>query len=442
MNHTSNPDRQIALYTKAAIVTALVLLMMIPMLMINSLVRERAERQQEATDEVSTKWGGAQTVTGPIVSIPYLHYASKSTTTPQRRYFHILPDKLKVNGELLPEKRNRNLFDVIVYNSSVAVTGSFSNLTMDTPNIPVENILFDEAFVTVGITDLRGIDEQVMLKWNGETKAFLSGVESADVVRSGISTPITLSPNDPTAPKTYEFAFNLSLKGSQQLHFVPVGKQTDVSFTSPWRDPQFEGSFLPVSREVNKHGFTARWKVQDLNRSFPQRWNDRHTDLSSAAFGINLITPVDGYMKTHRAVKYAVLFVGLTFMLFFFLELKTNLMIHPLQYVLIGLALCLFYLLLLSISEHLGYNAAYTIASLMTIGLIGFYADGVLKERKFSMLVTGTLVILYSFIFTVIQLQDYSLLMGSLGLFFTLAAVMYFSRNINWYKRDELAMQR
>lgn len=443
MNDPETSNSQRNLYTKAGIVTALVLLMMLPMLMIKSLVRERAERQQEAIDEVSGKWGGAQTVTGPVVSIPYLVYPTKSSQ-PQRKYIHILPDQLKVNGELLPQKRNRNLFDVVVYNSRVAISGSFSNLLADMPQVPRENILFNEAFVTVGITDLRGIDEQVLLKWNGETKRFDSSVESSDVVTSGISTRVNLLSTNPdtAAPTTYDFAFSLSLKGSQLLHFVPVGKQTDVTFTSPWRDPSFEGTFLPVSREVSKNGFDARWKVQDLNRPFPQRWLNKEARLENASFGINLLMPVDGYMKTHRAIKYAVLFVGLTFLLFFFLELKTNVMIHPLQYALVGLALCLFYMLLLSISEHLGYNAAYTIASLMTIGLIGFYADGVLKERKFSMLVTGTLIILYTFIFTVIQLQDYSLLMGSLGLFFTLAMVMYFSRNVNWYKRDDFVLQR
>ena len=263
------------------------------------------------------------------------------------------------------------------------------------------------------------------------------------MVPTGISTRVNLLSTNPDQPvQTYDFAFNLSLRGSQLLHFVPVGKQTDVTFSSPWRDPSFEGKFLPVNRDVNKHGFHARWKVQDLNRSFPQRWVDKQATLYDAAFGVNLLMPVDGYMKTHRAIKYAVLFVGLTFLLFFFLELKTNVMIHPLQYALVGFALTLFYLLLLSISEHLGYNAAYAIASFMTIGLIGFYADGVLKERKFSVLVTGTLIILYLFIFTVIQLQDYSLLMGSLGLFFTLAAVMYFSRTVNWYKRDDMLLQR
>jgi inner membrane protein len=304
------------------------------------------------------------------------------------------------------------------------------------PLVPRENILFDEAFVTVGLSDLRGLDDQVILKWNNETTPFNPGVETNDITKSGISTRVKL--NSETGNDAYNFSFDIALKGSQTFYISPVGKQTDVKFHSKWVDPSFEGAFLPDDRQVDKNGFNAIWKVQDVNRPFPQRWLGPHQKLSEAAFGVNLLLPVDGYMQTHRAIKYAILFVGLSFLIFFFLELKINIMIHPLQYILIGLALCLFYLLLLSISEHLGYNTAYAIASVMTIGLIGFYSDSVLKQRRFSALVTGTLVILYGFIFTIIQLQDYSLLMGSVGLFFTLAAAMYFSRNINWYRTGEL----
>ena len=233
---------------------------------------------------------------------------------------------------------------------------------------------------------------------------------------------------------TKPFNFNVKLKGSEYINFVPVGKVTDIELSSDWNNPSFDGPFLPDSREIDDDGFTAHWNVLHLNRNYPQAWIGAQHKVKDSAFGVNLLIPVDSYQKSERSIKYAILFIGLTFLVFFFIEIINKKRVHPIQYILVGLALCLFYTLLLSISEHTSFNIAYGISTLLTIGLISTYTKTVLKSNALTGLMGGILIILYLFIFIIIQLQDYALLMGSIGLFIILGLVMYFSRKIDWYQ--------
>jgi inner membrane protein len=298
-------------------------------------------------------------------------------------------------------------------------------------NIAEQNILWNEAFVSIGITDLRGIEDAIDFNWNGEKYSFNSGLESKDVLLSGINTKIKIEHGD-SANANNEFEFNLNLKGSEYVYFSPIGKTTEVNISSPWTTPSFDGAFLPDKRNIDDKGFTAYWRVLHLNRNFPQQWTNNQHNIDGSAFGINLKIPTDSYTKTDRSIKYSILFITLTFMIFYFLELLNNKYIHAVQYLLVGFALCIFYVLLLSISEHIPYNFAYVIASTMTIGLISWYTAGVLKDKKLSFMVAGNLTLLYGFIFTLIQLEDYALLMGSFGLFTILSIVMFYSRKIDW----------
>lgn len=418
---------------KALIIAGLMVFLLIPTVLINNLVSERQLRQDEAFKEVSSKWAETQTLAGPFVTIPYVEYVKDSSNTVKkiRQYIHLLPDQLIIDGTISPEKRYRGIFEIVVYNSNLNFKGSFSNLTSFNIDVPRANILFDQAFVSFGITDLRGIKENVQLHWNNETKNFNSGVETSDIIQSGINIPIQLNAAD-TLNTISNFSFNLNLNGSQFLYFTPVGKETIVNITSNWKTPSFSGSFLPDKRKIGDTGFNASWKVLHLNRNFPQIWRNSEYEINTSAFGISLIVPVDNYTKTDRSIKYAILIIGLTFLTFFFLELINNKPVHPLQYILVGFALCVFYILLLSISEHINYNLAYLIASVMTIALISWYSASILKDKKLAALVTGDLVILYGFIFCIIQLEDYALLMGSFGLFIILAVVMHFSKKIDW----------
>lgn len=405
--------------------------------MIESLIHEREMTQRTAIREVSSKWGEEQTLTGPIVTIPYYRYIkqiSKKDSTEKivqiKEHAHFLPNNLDNKGRISPEKRYRGIYEIVVYNSKLDFSGSFDNLSFKDLDVPVKNILFDKALISIGISDLRGIEEQINLTWNNDSLSFNPGTVTNDVLSTGINSRIPLENIDSSS---YNFSFSLDLKGSQTLYFVPVGKVTNVEMNSAWNNPSFNGAFLPDSREINESGFTASWNVLHLNRNFPQSWIGNEHRISASSFGVDLLLPVDNYQKSIRSIKYAILFIALTFMVFFFVEILNKVFIHPIQYILVGLALIIFYTLLLSFSEHMKYNVSFIVAALSTLALIGGYVKAILKSMHLTILVSSVLLILYAFIFVIIQLQDYSLLIGSIGLFIILGLVMYFSRKIDWY---------
>lgn len=425
------------IYFKIGAIIIIVVLLLIPTSMIKSLIRERERTQEKAIYEVSSKWGEEQTLTGPFITIPYDRYIkqySKKDSTDKiikvKEYIHLLPTELVVNGNINPERRYRGIYEIVVYNSQLSIAGSFNKMTYTDLDIPIRDIHFDKATLSLGISDLRGIEKQVSIKWNDEKYSFNPGTVTNDIIESGINTQISIQGNDSSA---YEFSLNLDLKGSQKLYFVPVGEITDVTITSEWNNPSFNGAFLPDDRDVSETGFSANWNILHLNRNFPQKWTGSNNRTNEAAFGIDLLLPVDSYQKSMRSIKYALLFICFTFIVFFFVEVLKKVFIHPIQYILVGIALVVFYTLLLSISEHLTYNFAFIISALSTLILIVGYVKAILKSNQLTFLIAGILSILYAFIFVIIQLQDYALLIGSIGIFIILALVMYFSRKIDWY---------
>ncbi|HKL14294.1 MAG TPA: cell envelope integrity protein CreD, partial [Balneolaceae bacterium] len=234
--------------------------------------------------------------------------------------------------------------------------------------------------------------------------------------------------------QAYSFAFELVLNGSTGLLFSPVGEETSVQLESDWTNPSFAGSFLPAVREVNDDGFQSEWKVLHLNRNFPQQWNGANKEVASTTFGVDLLLPVDEYQKTMRTAKYAIMFIALTFLTFFMIELLSGSVIHPVQYLLTGFALLIFYTLLLSISEYIAFGLAYLIAAAAIISLITVYSFSVLPDKRKTGIVFGVLTLLYGYLYILLQLQDYALLMGSIGLFTVLASVMYLTRQIDWFE--------
>lgn len=419
---------------KSIVIIILVVLLIIPTLIINSLIYERKSRQAEAVEEVSGKWALNQTLTGPVLSIPYseLMKDNSGKVYKQTKHLHVLPDYLKINGALFPEKRHRGIYEVAVYSSRIKIEGHFSDLKNLLPEIPNENFYLNQAFLSIGISDMRGIEENIAIQLKDSVHQFNSGVPCKDIVESGISTPINLSEIDSATNQKLNFQLNIDLKGSEKIEFTPIGKETEVTLTSTWKSPSFDGNFLPDKRNVTDSGFTAYWKVLHLNRNYPQRWANDAYNVHNANFGLKLMVPTDNYLKSDRAIKYALLFISLTFLIYFFMELLNGIYIHPFQYILIGFALSLFYILLISISEHLNFNTAYVISTVMTITLIYWYSKSVLKENKLALLVGSTLFILYAFIFIIIQMEDFALLIGSLGLFVILTIVMHYSKKIDW----------
>ncbi len=428
-------------YLKLAAIIIIALLLQIPTAMIKSLIFEREETQRQAIHEVSSKWGHEQTITGPFITIPFLkqvkEYSDKDGSmklTTVKDYIHILPDELTIKGEIRPEKRERSIYEIVVYESILQVSGKFNKLNLESTDVPIDQIQFDKAFLTIGISDLRGIKNQIELDWNMQSVVFNPGLETNHLVSSGLQSNVTMNYADSA---DYSFSFNLNLKGSQFLYFTPVGKTTNIQLTSKWPNPSFNGAFLPDTRTTDDTGFAAQWQVLHLNRNYPQTWIGSKHSLTESAFGVDLLLPVDNYQKSYRSIRYAILFIGFTFLVFFFIEVLNKVFIHPIQYILVGIALVVFYTLLLSTSEYLTFNSAFILSAIATLLLIAGYVKAILRSNQITFLISGILTILYSFIFVIIQLQDYALLIGSIGIFIILGLVMYFSRKIDWYNLNQ-----
>ncbi len=413
------------------IVAFLTLILLIPSFLIQFLISEREERSESVADEISQKWGQEQTITGPVISIPYKYHFEMNDKVEQIiRYAHFLPDNLDIKGSIASEVRYRGIYKAIVYQSNLTISGSFSSPNLNSLSIPPEDFMTDDAFVSVGISDMTGIKEFININWNSRNYIANPGIETDDVIESGIS----FSPNLEAGNQKYDFTFDLILNGSSDLLFSPVGKQTNIQLSSNWPTPSFTGDFLPNAREVHSSGFSSEWEVLHLNRNFPQQWLGPNQRVSESAFGVGLLLPVDEYQKTMRTAKYSIMFISLTFLTFFMFELLSKKVIHPVQYLLIGFAILIFYTLLLSVSEYLLFQSAYLLASAAIIILITIYSYSILSDKFKTGIIFGVLVILYGYLYILMQLQDYALLMGSIGLFIVLAAVMYLTRRIDWFE--------
>jgi inner membrane protein len=457
-----------SVFIKLLAIGFLTLILLIPQSWIESLIRERQYRASSVVNEITSKWSGPQTLAGPVLVVPFTNRERidkgkngiEVREWKQDAYF--LPEQLEVKGNVTPQVLHRGLFDAAVYESVINLNANFTKPDFKKLGVAGNDIHWSEARLVYCLTDLRGISDNPVFM-NG--KAALTGEPSNQI---GFSTPeatvasfsnddVGVDPYQPAVAATpsrtgivtalpwqNEADFNgavtakLNLKGSSLLYFVPVGKTTDVSLEGPWANPSFDGEFLPEDRQITDKGFSARWKVLHYNRPFAQEWTGTDTQLSGASFGTRLLIPVDQYQKSIRTAKYGILIILLTFVSLFLVEIIRNIRIHAFQYLLIGAALIIYYTLLLSLSEHLGYNMAYLIASCATVVLVSLYAASFLRKGGMIAFFGAILIFFYGFIFVIIQMQDYSLLLGSIGLFIVIALVMYFSRHVAWYKEEAI----
>lgn len=437
---------------KLFIIAFLMLILLIPITMIQSIINERKILRDNAINDISSKWGGSQVLGGPIISIPYRENIKNNETGEIKstlRYAHFLPEQLQIEGNVETEERKRGIYVVVLYNSKMRINGTFSKLDFNKLGIDVSKLEPDKAIVSIGISDLKGIREKVVIKFNGTEYPLDPGIPIHDIFKSGVSLPINIA----TTANTLTFDVALDFNGSQKLYFLPFGKETSVKIESKWKNPSFEGSFLPDNRTVSASGFKADWKVLHLNRNYAQQGvgsfintsdidvayaplgYNSPTNISSEAaeFGVRLLLPVDEYQKTTRSAKYSTIFVLLTFLVVFFSEILRGVRVHPIQYLLVGFAISLFYLLLLSISEHLLFNQAYLISCIAILALVAFYIFAIFRNITTTLIITTVLGILYGFFYTLLQLEEYALLLGSIGLLLILGGVMYLTRNIDWY---------
>jgi inner membrane protein len=421
---------------KGAVTAALIGILMIPTIFISDLVQERQSRNEAVVQEVDSRWALAQTLSGPYIFLPYKYNTTDASGKPLviSNHLLLLPENKQVAGKINHEIRDRSIYKVLLYRASLTDHGNFIfNLPKD---LTADQVQWGDARICFGISDFKGIEEKLVIQFKGTDNELSPGLPIGDTSDKGLSAPITLSSEDLGKPLNYQM--DIKIKGSKMLHFVPLGGNSHYTLTSDWPSPSFDGSNLPSERTVSKTGFAATWNFNKANLPFGTVLNDFKFDQSALAFGVTMIEPADQYAKTNRSIKYAILIIGLTFSLFFIIELMKRKPIHPVQYVLIGLALVIFYSLLLAISEFLAFDFAYLIASTATILLIGLYSKAHFRSWKSAGIFTGVLILLYGFIFVLIRLEDTALLVGSIGLFIILALTMYGSKKVNWYGTPEI----
>lgn len=420
---------------KFMVIGILSLLLLIPAGMIRSLIREREMRNQDASLEISESWSFSQTITGPFLSIPTEELITENELKVlERNTYHLLPDQLNIDGSVDPLEKKRGIFTAVVYNSNITISGHFTLTDDELTSIFNRKIQKEKAFLCIGLNDLRGIGNGSSVLLNGVPYEIMPGLHNRDLTDKGIHVPLDTELLQSNG--TLTFHISIELKGSSDLFITPVGKNTEVNIASSWPDPSFTGKFLPSDKKITSTGFDATWEVNYLNRNFPQSWYNSNHSLSESTFGVNFLIPVDHYQKSERSVKYAFMFIALTFLVFLLTEIILKTRIHPIQYLLVGFALIIFYTLLISLAEHVGFNIAYLISTIAVTTLVGGYMKGSTSSGKVGLISGLLLFFLYSFLFTTLQLQELSLLMGSVGLFLILTVIMIVSRKINWYRED------
>lgn len=431
---------------KMIMVGFLTLVLLIPLFFVQDLISERSQRKNEVTREVSNLWGSDILFYGPILKIPYTSYdnynvtdTKTGATTIQKKattnYAYFFPNELTNSSKVMKnESLKRGIFNPIVFTANMNFKGNFTSPDFAKLNISPENILWDKASIIVKTTNLKSIKSELKVEINNEKLSF-EPQNNDKTNYSLLSTSIfdykSLATND-----KINFNFNIVYNGSNSLKFVPIGKVTNVSIDSDWQSPSFEGTFASndTTKSISATGFHADWKVLDINRTFSQQYSNVLPDLDDYLFGVKLIETVDEYQQNERVSKYGFLVIGLTFLIFFLIQSISKINIHIFQYSMIGIALIMFYTLLISITEHSSFSLAYGISGIAVVVLISLYSVSILKNKKFPLFIATSLSVLYAFIFVIIQMEDYALLAGSIGLFFILAAVMYFSRKIDWSK--------
>lgn len=411
-------------------IALITVILMIPLAIIAELVNDRSVTRDETLSAIGNEWSEKQTLLGPVMIVPFTSDDPVSGRTVKHVFF--LPDTLSITGTMEPEIRYRGIYQTILYTADLTLQGIFPAADFERWAVEEKDIRWSEAFLAFGITDMRGVKEEILINWSDTTLTFESGMQEASILSpAGISTPVT-------ANASHEFSFRLKLDGNDELMFIPVGKSTRTDITSSWPSPSFRGAFLPDERTITEDGFSASWQILDLNRPFGQSWRSGVEDLLlGSAFGLSLYPPVDQYRKTQRSTRYGFLLIGLTLLAFFLIELRIGLRAHPFQYILVGLDLCLFFLMLLSLGEHMVFNSAYMLSGIATITLAALYAGAIYCSRRVGFLTAGILALLYTFIFMLLQLQDYALLAGSIGLFLLLALTMYLTRNFANLSKSE-----
>jgi inner membrane protein len=427
----TNQDRwHQSITLKLALLAFLGLLFLIPLQLIKEVIMERQSNGEKVIKEISDQWAAKQCFAGPVLNIPVKTIPTEKDEKSVTKIWHILPENLEIKGDIRPEIRYRGIYQAVVYDSDIEINGQL--ILPERESLKNYEVLWNEAYYTVGISDNRGLKGRIILKTDATELEAEPGVRDTDIFQSGISfiNPVL------TPGQRITLAMKFSLSGSSGLLLTPLGKTTIAHLQSGWPSPSFNGSFLPVKRNIDEKGFTADWEVTHLNRNFPQSWTGNAYHPMESSFGVDLFQPVDHYQKSWRSSRYGLLFIALTFLVLIFLEITGKEAIHIFHYFLVSLGLVLFFSLLNSLSEQVGFNLAYLISSAATILMISVFTRTLFREKKRALIVFGMLVILYSFIFILLTLNDFAYLAGNIGLFLLLSVVMMLSGKIRLFKTE------
>jgi inner membrane protein len=451
----ANPDRSGAISSTLAssqlvrvlVVGALVLALQIPILLIDGQIRARQATRDEAVAEVTGRWGGEQRIAGPILRVPWRERREEhgpTGVTFERVTVHhalFLPDELRVVSRAKGETRQRGIFDVPLYQADVELSGRFRAPDFGDWDVRPEDILWERAELLLSVADPHALRAQPTITWGKASVPFEPG---GPALGDG---PPSLRARLPQPHESGTVAFQVALRinGALRLAFAPLGESTQVELSSNWPHPSFEGRWLPVERTLAPNGFDARWEVSHLGRGYPQRWREGDVDLAvlrGAELGVGFLAPVDPYRMAERSVKYELLFLALPYLAIWLFEVLAGLRVHPIQYLFVGAALCLFYLLQLSLAEHLGFQLAYVLAAIACATLITLYARAILGAGRRAAVLGGLVAGLYAFLYLLLRDEDYALLLGTLGLFAALAVAMWLTRNVDWYALERAAPRR
>ncbi|WP_312745746.1 cell envelope integrity protein CreD [Sphingobacterium multivorum] len=458
---------------KLFVIFFLSLILLIPLALISDLIEERKNREQEVSDGITLNWGKDQVISSPVLAIPYretiplsAEKAEKSNLREELKWIFVLPKTSNIATDITPQYLSRGIYNAVVYNSNITLEGSFDKISLEKLEVPHEQIDWKGSKLIFGIQDFKGLGKRPSLIWDGNELTFDPDFNNLKLFIQNLVCPVSLGPQKTDS----RFKIKLNLKGSKSLNFLPLSDQTNIQAKGNWANPSFTGAFLPSKRNTETSNFSASWEIPSFSRKLPQQWtgdarpiyqfdnkvangnedNEQkaaqtaNTTLASAnnlldntdMITINFLPDINNYQKTTRVAKYGILVIILTFTSLLFTEVIKKKRIHIIQYILIGAAMVLFYTLLLALSEHIGFNLAYLTASVATVMLIGSFIKSITKDQKSALLLSSILALFYLFIYILMQLRDYSLIAGTIGIFIILAILMRVSTKINWYQFD------
>ena len=431
---------------KLGAIALLILLLLIPLLMIDGIIDDRQQLRDGVLEDIARSSSYSQQLSGPVMVVPYRKVVRtwKTNEKTNQRYeelgeergrLYFLPERFELDGQVQTELRARGIYQARLFHADNRINGHFSLPAQLGIKEDFADYQFDAPFLAVGISDIRGIENALKLELDGQRLDFVPGTQ---VGWLGEGVRVTLPTLDTRNATELTFGFDLRLQGTGSLQVLPVGKASRVSLAANWPHPSFIGNFLPAKREINDQGFNADWQTTFFSTNLQEAMNrcvlgNDCEAFNGRSFGVSFIDPVDQYLKSDRAIKYALLFIVLTFAGFFLFEVLKSLAVHPVQYALVGVALAFFYLLLLSLSEHIGFALAYLLSASGCVLLIGFYVCHVLHSVRHGLSFSAGLAALYGLLYGLLSAEDYALLMGSLLLFGLLGVFMVLTRKLDWY---------